>query len=136
MIETPAQILSHAADPEAAESFVAWRKKIKKPLTDRAAVRILATLAEIKSAGGDPSEALDLAQEHGWMTIKPAWYWKQCPPAAQVQAKAVAQLDTLAERIKSGKPYLCRDISATTARAMVQMGLVSEQECRAVGVPL
>lgn len=134
MIETPAQILSHAADPEAAESFVAWRKKIKKPLTERAAAMLLKTLAEIKAAGGDPSEALDLAQLRGWTAIQVDWYFKACPPAAQVQASAVAGLDVLADRIKSGKPYLCRNISATTARAMIHMGLVTQDQCRAAQV--
>ena len=75
MIETPAEILSHAADSEAASSFVAWRKKLRKPLTERAALSIAKTLAAINAAGGDATEALDLAQEHGWQTIKPDWYW-------------------------------------------------------------
>jgi hypothetical protein len=75
--ETPSQILAHHADPEACESFTAWRKKIRKPLTDRAALMIAKTLAAINAAGGDATEALDLAQEHGWQTIKADWYWKQ-----------------------------------------------------------
>lgn len=75
MIETPAEILSHAASHDAASSFVAWRKKLRKPLTERAALSIAKTLAAINAAGGDATEALDLAQEHGWQTIKPDWYW-------------------------------------------------------------
>jgi hypothetical protein len=75
VIETPAEILSHHADAEAADSFIAWRKKIRKPLTERAALMIAKTLAAINAAGGDATEALDMAQEHGWMTIKPDWYW-------------------------------------------------------------
>ena len=75
MIETPAEILSHAASPDAASSFVAWRKKLRKPLTERAALSIAKTLVAINAAGGDATEALDLAQEHGWQTIKPDWYW-------------------------------------------------------------
>jgi hypothetical protein len=77
MIETPAQILSHHADAEAADAFIAWRKKIKKPLTERAAVMIAKSLSAINADGGDATEALDLAQEHGWQTIKPDWYWRQ-----------------------------------------------------------
>lgn len=77
MIETPAQILSHHADAEACDSFAAWRKRIRKPLTDRAAVMIAKTLAAINAAGGDATEALDMAQEHGWQTVKPDWYWRQ-----------------------------------------------------------
>ena len=74
-LETPAEILSHAASNDAASSFVAWRKKLRKPLTERAALSIAKTLAAINAAGGDATEALDLAQEHGWQTIKADWYW-------------------------------------------------------------
>jgi len=77
MIETPAEILAHHAKPEACDSFTAWRKRIRKPLTDRAALMIAKTLAAINAAGGDATEALDMAQEHGWQTIKADWYWKQ-----------------------------------------------------------
>lgn len=77
MLETPAQILSHYADADAADAFIEWRKTIKKPLTERAAVMIAKTLASINADGGDATEALDLAQEHGWQTIKPEWYWRQ-----------------------------------------------------------
>jgi len=76
MIETPAEILAHAADRDASDSFVAWRKKLRRPLTERAAVMIAKTLAAINAAGGDAAEALDMAQEHGWQTIKQDWYWR------------------------------------------------------------
>jgi hypothetical protein len=75
MIETPAEILAHHATREACDSFAAWRKRIRKPLTDRAALMIAKTLSAINAAGGNATEALDLAQEHGWQTIKPDWYW-------------------------------------------------------------
>jgi len=74
--ETPADILSHHADPDAVDSFIKWRKAVRKPLTDRAARMIAKTLTEIWRDGGDPTEALDLAQEHGWQTIKAHWYWR------------------------------------------------------------
>ena len=77
MIETPAQILSHHADHDACDSFIAWRKKVRKPLTDRAALMIAKTLAAINAAGGDATEALDMAQEFGWMSIKPDWYFNK-----------------------------------------------------------
>ena len=77
MIETPSDILSHHASHEAVDSFIAWRKKIRKPLTERAAVMIAATLRKINDDNGDATEALDMAQEHGWQTIKPDWYWRQ-----------------------------------------------------------
>lgn len=77
MIETPEEILYHHADTEAVDSFIAYRKKHKRAaLTDRGALMIAKSLVEINRAGGDATEALDLAQEHGWQTIKPEWYWK------------------------------------------------------------
>ena len=77
MIETPKEILAHHASTGAVDGFLDWRKIIKKPLTERAALLIAKTLREITSQGGDADEALDLAQEHGWRTIKTAWYWMQ-----------------------------------------------------------
>lgn len=74
MIETPAEILARAAGHDAADSFVTWRRKARKPLTERAALMIAKTLAAIQAAGGDAAEALDMAQEHGWQTIKLEWY--------------------------------------------------------------
>jgi hypothetical protein len=76
MLETPAQILEHDASADAVRSFIAWRKATKKPLTERAAIMVAKTLREITGQGGDADEALDLAQEHGWQTIKPHWYWR------------------------------------------------------------
>ena len=77
MIETPADILAHHADFEACHSFICWRRTIRKPLTERAAMMIAKTLSVINAGGGDATEALDMAQEHGWQTIKPEWYWRQ-----------------------------------------------------------
>jgi hypothetical protein len=138
MIETPAQILSHAASADAASSFVAWRKKIRKPLTERAASMILDTLRQIKAAGGEPDKALDLAQEHGWATVKAEWYFKQCPPPAPAskQIPASDRLSKWAESIKTGKPYLCKDIPSTAARELVAAGLVTPDQCKRVSVPL
>jgi hypothetical protein len=60
------------------DSFIAYRKKHKRAaLTERGALMLAKTLAAINAAGGDATEALDMAQEHGWQTIKADWYWKQ-----------------------------------------------------------
>lgn len=74
---TPSDILSTQADREAVDSFIAYRKKHKRAaLTDRGARMLAKSLADINAAGGDATEALDMAQEHGWQTIKPDWYWR------------------------------------------------------------
>jgi len=77
MIETPAEILAHHATRQAADSFTRWRKQIKKPLSETAALRIAKTLAAINAAGGDASDALGMAEENGWQSIKEDWYFGQ-----------------------------------------------------------
>jgi len=76
-IETPAQMLCHYADADAVDSFIAYRKKHKRAtLTERGAALLAKTLAMINADGGDATEALDIAQERGWQTIKAEWYWR------------------------------------------------------------
>jgi hypothetical protein len=75
MIESPNEILAHHATAAASASFVAWRKRIKKPLSETAAIRIAKTLAAINAAGGDASDALGMAEERGWQSIKEEWYF-------------------------------------------------------------
>jgi hypothetical protein len=75
-METPQDVLQQIATPDAAASFIAWRNAKKAPLTVRAAAMVVRTLRQIEAAGGDPDEALDIAQERGWLTIKPEWYWR------------------------------------------------------------
>lgn len=139
MIETPAEILSHHATKEAADSFVAWRKRTKKPLSETAALRIAKTLAAINAAGGDASDALGMAEERGWQTIRPDWYFKAVKEETAAMPKpspATDRLATWADSIRTGKDYLCRSIPSTAARELVQRGLVSKEQCRAVGVAL
>ena len=76
LIEAPAEILAHHATRIAADSFCAWRKRIKKPLTETAAIRIATSLAAINAAGGDASDALGMAEEQGWQSIRADWYWR------------------------------------------------------------
>lgn len=77
MIETPADILSHYADREAVDSFIAYRRRHKRAaLSERGAVMIAKSLRQINAEGGDATEALDMAQEMGWQTVRPEWYWR------------------------------------------------------------
>jgi hypothetical protein len=140
MIETPSEILAHHASKEASDSFIAWRKKAKRPLTETAALRIAKTLAAIVAAGGDASDALGMAEERGWQTIRPDWYFKQVKAESATPAqKAVSLGDRMmvwAEAIRSGKDYLCRSIPATAARELVQAGAVTQDQCRKVSITL
>jgi len=69
--------ISQWASAEAATSFIAYRKKIKKPLTLTAAKRLANNLEQIFAAGGNTDDALGLAEERGWQTVKPEWYFNE-----------------------------------------------------------
>ena len=138
MIETPAEILAHHASKDAAASFIAWRKRTKKPLSETGALRIAKTLAAIRAAGGDPSDALAMAEEHGWQTIKAEWYFKQVKAESVTlpQKGVTDRLAIWADAIRSGRDYLCRSIPSTAARELVQQGAVTPDQCRRAGVAL
>lgn len=68
----------------AAESFIAYRKRMKgKALTVLAAKRIATTLGEIFNARGDPDDALGMAEEKGWMSVQADWYFRAKKRASQ-----------------------------------------------------
>lgn len=82
--KTPAEIIFDAValfDPAfdaAVTSFIAYRRKSKAgALTATAAKRLGNSLRQILDQGGDLSEALGMAEERGWRTIKPEWYFKE-----------------------------------------------------------
>lgn len=75
------EALTAWAGGEAADSFIAFRRKIRKPLTPTAAKRIAKVLNEILSKGGDPDDALGFAEEKGWQSIEADWYFKHRKPA-------------------------------------------------------
>lgn len=89
-IETPIDILSHHATRSSAESFAAWRKRIRKPLTNTAALRIAKTLYDILAAGGDADDALGLAEERGWQSIRFDWYFNAKAPRANTTPDIIA----------------------------------------------
>lgn len=53
------------------DGFVAMRAKIKKPLTDRAAVMVMRTLSELRDHGHDPGAVLDQSTMHCWQDLYP-----------------------------------------------------------------
>lgn len=74
---TAREILCSWASPNAVDSFMAYRRKHKRggPLTETAATRLAASLREIFDSGGDTDDALGMAEERGWISIKPDWYF-------------------------------------------------------------
>lgn len=73
--ETVSSILGQWASREAVSSFMAYRRKTKgRSLTETAAKRQAKQLQIIFNAGHDPSDALGMAEEHGWIAVKAEWY--------------------------------------------------------------
>ena len=62
-------------EEDAAESFINYRKSIKKPITETAAKRLSEKLRFIFVGGGEPKDALAMAEEKGWQSIEPDWYF-------------------------------------------------------------
>jgi hypothetical protein len=72
------EALEEVATPAAVTSFLAYRRKSKAgALTPTGARRLAASLREIFDAGGDTDDALAMAEERGWRSIKPDWYFKE-----------------------------------------------------------
>ena len=63
-------------DREKALAFIAHRRALRCALTVRADELTCQTLEKIDSQGGDAGQAIDIAIERGWRTIKPDWYFK------------------------------------------------------------
>jgi biotin operon repressor len=69
--------LSEWASTSAVRSFVAYRRKQKgKALSLTAAKRQATQLKAIFDAGGDPDDALGMAEERGWQSVQASWYFK------------------------------------------------------------
>ena len=56
-------------DREAWDGFVAMRKALKVPFTDRAAKLIIKRLSDIREAGHNPNDALDQSTLNGWRDV-------------------------------------------------------------------
>ena len=80
--ETVESVLGEVASRTPIASFIAFRRKTKgKALTVTAAKRLAKHLAAIKAKGGDPDDALGMAEERGWLTVEPDWYFRNRPQA-------------------------------------------------------
>lgn len=84
IIEPPVSKITGAADEleawassPAVTSFLAYRRKHKsKALTLTGAKRLAGHLKAIFQGGGDCDDALAMAEEKGWASIEPDWYFK------------------------------------------------------------
>jgi hypothetical protein len=70
------ELLEIYASAQAVASFMAYRRKSKgKALTLTAAKRLANNLRAIAERGGDPDDALGMAEERVWLTVEPDWYF-------------------------------------------------------------
>jgi uncharacterized protein YdaU (DUF1376 family) len=70
---TPFDVLSEVLPEDLARDFIAHRKSLRKPMTDRAAAGVVKSLREVAAAGHCPSQAIETAIERGWLTAKLEW---------------------------------------------------------------
>jgi uncharacterized protein YdaU (DUF1376 family) len=90
------EALVAVASPEAVQSFIAYRNRMKKKLTPIAASRQAKQLSIIVQAGHDADDALGMAEERGWQSVQADWYLNAKPavgtkanPAARVPVEEI-----------------------------------------------
>ena len=66
MIASP---LPNWLDQEALDDYLAMRKRIKKPMTERRMRQFHKRLQELHEAGHDVNQSLDEATDHQWLDI-------------------------------------------------------------------
>lgn len=66
----PCVVLQAIVDPMTAQRFVGYLEEKRRPLVSATAEMLVETLKEIRSLGGNPSEALHLAIKKGWLTVE------------------------------------------------------------------
>ena len=94
--------LDALASAKAAHSFRAYRQRRQKPLTPVAEERLAAHLRAIVERGGDADDALGLAEERGWLTIKPEWYWNEQGQRLDAGLDQILRITGLAETPRAG----------------------------------
>jgi uncharacterized protein YdaU (DUF1376 family) len=94
------EILGRWASEGSVKSFMDYRKKTKaKALTETAAKRLASQLQIIFNQGGDPDDALGMAEERGWQSIQADWYFNaKSGRKANSQQRGEAAFDEARER--------------------------------------
>ena len=119
-----------------ADFWASWPNKTAKAQAEKAWKKLNPTDREA-AASAAVAWFADWRRKHPDASpIHPASYlnqrrWEDEGPKQPVQ---VSRFDAAASNIRSGKPYLCGNISATLARELISQGLVTEAQCREVRV--
>jgi hypothetical protein len=57
--------------PDSWKAFEAMRKKIKKPMSVRAAKMVITALGHLRAGGHEPNLVLDQSEYHNWQDVYP-----------------------------------------------------------------
>ena len=113
-----AGILCQWASQDAVRSFIAYRRKQKgKALSVTAAKRLANQLKEIFNSGGDPDDALGMAEERGWQSVQAEWYFK-----AKGQANGTGNHTSLGTGASGPDTGMVAAFAAVAARRAAQSG--------------
>lgn len=99
MIPLPAWV-----DQEAWDAFVLMRREIRKPLTERGAVRIMKRLQLLHDAGQDVNEALDQSSDMRWQDVYAVKALDVAKPAVSDYERTQERLRAEAQRRASPPP--------------------------------
>lgn len=80
-------------DPEAWADYMAMRKRIKKPMSDRRLRQLVARCYELHTAGHDVNQSLDEAADHEWLELYE-------PKDKTISHKTSSEADKTAQALK------------------------------------
>lgn len=125
------KILSEVCSEEVAEDFVKHRKAIKAPMTGRAAELIVGKLRGHPS----PDAVLCYSIESGWKGVFPEKVdAKQASLFAKRAEKPVDEGQRLKHVAMMIERRIASGVTASQARECIAAGLVTEEQCKGLGV--
>jgi hypothetical protein len=85
-------------EPDAWNDYMAMRKRIKKPMSDRRMKQFIARCYELHKAGHDVNQSLDEASDHGWLDLYE-------PKDKSIRVKTSAENGFLAQPVRQRDPH-------------------------------
>lgn len=100
--ETPRAILESVLEPEDAEAVLDHRKKLRKPMTERAAKLLVGELSRCRDG---PKAGAEMMILRGWQSFKADWYENERARNDQRNGKAPGVVDDLCAVIDRAKDF-------------------------------
>ena len=103
----PSVVLQSEVDPMTAQSFAAHCEEKGKRLSSQTAAQIAGVLREVRSLGGNPTEAVKLAIRRGWVSIEIEYLRNSGFPFKTAPKPAASNFDWSAalDVYRSGTPW-------------------------------